>query len=343
MTASLAAAALAAGRTAGLNAIGIAPATPFESTRVDLESRRAAGLHGEMAFTYRNPARSTDPARVLDGAQALVVGALRYPAPPDESRRGQLRARVARYARADHYERLRSALGAVARVLTDDGFRARVVADDNALVDREAARRAGIGWYGKNANLLLPGQGSWFVLGSVVTDAPLPTTTARAPDGCGTCTRCIDGCPTGAIVSPGVIDARRCIAWLLQAPGPIPVALRSAIGDRIYGCDECQEVCPPNRRRRDEPGPDDGATLDVLWLLTASDDALLARCGRWYIPDRDVDALRRNALVVLGNTADPGAPEVTAALTRYLTHPNPILREHAAWAAGQLGRVDLIA
>src|SRR6185295_8008395 len=103
-------------------------------------------------------------------------------------------------------------------------------ADDNSLVDREAAYLAGLGWYGKNANLLLPGQGSWFVLGSVVTDAPLPVAAAPATDGCGGCRRCLDGCPTGAIVAPGVVDARRCLAWLEQRPGPFPVEFRAALG-----------------------------------------------------------------------------------------------------------------
>jgi len=119
----------------------------------------------------------------------------------------------------------------------------RVVADDNALVDREAAYRAGLGWYGKNTNLLLPGKGSWYLLGSVVTDAPLPAGRPMA-DGCGTCSRCLPACPTGAFIRPGVLDARRCLAWLVQAPGVFPAELRVALADRIYGGDSCQEVCP---------------------------------------------------------------------------------------------------
>src|SRR5690606_28594835 len=144
------------------------------------------------------------------------------------------RGRVARYARADHYGELRAALRAVAGELKAAGWRARVLADDNALVDREAAYRAGLGWYGKNANLLLPGRGSWFVLGSVVTDAPLARTAEPVADGCGACTRCLDGCPTGAIVAPGVVDARRCLAWLLQVEGPFPREHRVVLGDRLY-------------------------------------------------------------------------------------------------------------
>src|SRR4051794_6172119 len=207
-----------------------------------------------MHFTYGRPERSTDPSRTLPEARALVVGARSYREPGAAPAPGPS-ARVARYARADHYAALRASLHSVAERLTDDGWRARVLVDDNALVDREAARRAGIGWYGKSSNLLLPGRGSWFVLGSVVTDAPLVANDAPVEDGCGPCTRCMTGCPTGAIVAPGVVDARRCLAWLLQADGPFPVEFRAALGDRIYGCDDCQEVCPPNRRLPDPSDP----------------------------------------------------------------------------------------
>src|SRR4051812_12492912 len=237
-----------AGRRSGLDAIGIAPADPFHDARAVLESRKAQGLHGGMHFTYGDPARSTDPGRALPGAAALVVGARSYlhaePSAPEGA--GPV-GRVARYSWHDHYVGLRAALTEVATVLDSSGWRTRVLADDNALVDREAAFRAGLGWYGKNANMLLPGAGSWFVLGAVVTDAPLPHAEQPVADGCVSCTRCLPACPTGAIVAPGVIDARRCLAWLLEAPGSFPIEHRRALGDRIYGCDECQEVCPPNR------------------------------------------------------------------------------------------------
>lgn len=337
-----------AGTAAGLDAVGVAPAEPFAGTRRHLESRKAAGLHGEMQFTYRRPERSTDPSATLASVAALVVGARSYrrPDPDGPEDRGPV-ARVARYARSDHYAALREGLDAVASRLRADGWRARVLLDDNALVDREAAYRAGLGWYGKNANILLPGRGSWFVLGSVLTDAPLPTGEPVA-EGCGACTRCIDSCPTGAIVAPGVVDARRCLAWLVQAPGDIPRQHRVALGDRIYGCDDCQEVCPPNRRhgyRSAVDGADqpDRAWVPVLEVLESSDDELLARHGRWYIPERDARYLRRNALVVLGNVGDARAPAVLGALGRALTDPDPMLRSHAVWAARRLGRHDLLA
>ena len=329
---------LEAGRGAGLAAVGVAPVEVFESTRRILHERKAEGLHGGMQFTYRNSERSTDPGRILPGAASLVVGALNYarPAAPGPAT-GRPMARVARYASGDVYGELRSALGAVARVLIEAGHRAVVVADDNALVDREAAHRAGLGYYGKNSNLLLQGTGSWFVLGSVVTDAPLRPATERVPDGCGPCRRCLDGCPTGAIIAPGIVDARRCLAWLLQATGDFPEEFRTALGDRLYGCDDCQEVCPPNRRapEADDPGPQ--ASVDVLDLLAADDEELMERHGRWYIPAREPRYLRRNALVVLGNTSDGGDPEVVEALRRYRGHPDRMLAGHAAWAAQRLG------
>jgi epoxyqueuosine reductase len=332
----------AAGEAAGLTAVGVASAAPFVGTRDDLERRKAAGLHGGMQFTYRKPSRSTDPGQALPGARCLVVGARRYPGPAQAAQvDGGPTARVAAYAGDDHYGALRAGLEAIAHVLTDAGCAARVLVDDNALVDREAAYRAGLGWYGKSSNLLLPGQGSWFVLGSVLTDADLPVNDEPVADGCGSCTRCIDGCPTGAIVAPGVVDARRCLAWLVQATGTFPAEHRVALGDRIYGCDTCQEVCPPNRRA--PRAADGGGQVPVLDLLASSDEELLARHGRWYIPRRDPAFVRRNALVVLGNVGDGADHAVADVLARYLRDPRPMLRAHAAWAARRLGRDDLLA
>ena len=334
------------GRAAGLDAVGFAGAAPFVETRGLLEQRRADGLAAGMQFTYRNPARSTDPSRSLPGARSLVVGARRYLRVAGRRPEAAVAGRVARYSWSDEYAPLRRGLEAVAARLAADGWQTRVLADDNALVDREAARRAGLGWYGKNTNLLMPGAGSWFVLGSVVTDAALPPATPVA-DGCGACERCLPACPTGALVAPGVLDARRCLAWLVQAPGVFPVEYRVALGDRMYGCDVCQDACPAIRRaaRTDPPGdagPDAEPAVDVLWVLGAGDDELLDRLGRWYIPRREPRHLRRNALLVLGNVADPDDPDVEAALRRALADPDALVRAHAVWAAARLGRRELL-
>lgn len=350
-------------------AVGFAPATPFEDARRAIEQRKAAGLDAGMQFTFRAPERSTDPRRALPGAVSLVVGAWPYGPvegggrqPPgygaeqcDGPHLGRPFAQVASYAQHDNYADLRGALDALAQVLKGHGWRARVLVDDNALVDRAAAYRAGLGWFGKNCNILLPGRGSWFVLGSVLTDAYLPPGEA-VPDGCGKCRRCQAACPTGALVGPGVLDARRCLAWLLQAPGPFPFEHRQALGGRIYGCDDCQSSCPVNLRAsraraleasaggRPVPAAGEGDTprVDVLELLSMSDTELLRRYGRWYVPRREPRYLRRNALVVLGNVGSPCDPGVEAALASYLRHPDELLRAHAVWAAFRLGRYDLV-
>jgi epoxyqueuosine reductase len=339
------------GRDAGLDAFGVAPAEPFASTKRDIEARRSAGFDAGMAFTFRNPARSTDPGATLPGARSIIVGARSYFADePPNAADASLCGRVARYAWTDHYRVLREALSVVRARLEGDGWRAIVLVDDNALVDREAAYRAGVGWYGKNANLLLPGRGSWFVLGSVLTDAPLPPSASPQPDGCGPCRRCMDGCPTAAIVAPGVVDAGRCLAWLVQRAGVFPREFRVALGDRVYGCDDCQEVCPPNRRvalrLRDgqEGGQRDGeAVVPLLEMLAASDAALLDRYGRWYIAGRDPRWLRRNALLALGNVANGGDAAVADAVRRALQSDDAMVRAHAVWTAGRLGLRDALA
>lgn len=339
-------------RDAGLDHLGVCTARSWTSSRRRLEDVRSTGLAADMEFTFRNPARSADPTRILRGASSLVVAAMSYrqQEPDDLDVATGPMARVARYATADFYGRLRDRLDAVAAALRALGARAVVVADENALVDREAAWRAGLGWYGKNSLLLVPGEGSWFVLGSVVTDAVVPPTDPPISDGCGGCTRCIQGCPTAAIVAPGVVDARRCLAWLLQAPGPFPVEFRSALGDRLYGCDDCQEVCPPNRtvsiRARRGPNlpveSEPGMFVGAVELLGLDDDRLLARCDRWYVPGRDVTVVRRNLLVILGNElADherldhEGRSRVAACLSEYAAGDDPLLAEHARWALEQ--------
>ncbi|MFZ4718915.1 MAG: tRNA epoxyqueuosine(34) reductase QueG [Ilumatobacteraceae bacterium] len=325
----------------GVSHTGVTTADVLERARTAIEDRLARGLDDGMQFTFKNPTRSTDPRAAVREARSVFVAARPYLLPDEPAPAGP-QGRVGRYAWVDHYAPLRRALWAVADRLRADGFKAVPFADDNSIVDREVARRAGIGWPGKNANLLIPGAGSFFVLGCVVTTAELPLTERDAPDGCGTCAACLDGCPTGAIIEPGVIDGARCLAWVLQKPGDIPEHLRAAVGDRMYGCDDCQDVCPVTVRlahRRPAGTPDEPvrAWVPVLDLLRADDDGVLAMWGRWYLADRDPRWARRNALVVLGNTGDLQDAAVREVLADYRAHADPVLRAHAVWASERLG------
>lgn len=354
MTADYVASLIEMARELGLDRIGFTDASVLERARVALHDRNDRGLSDTMGFTFRNPERSTDPTRAVDGARSVIVAARSYNvldheedhAPGEASSR--LVATVARYARIDQYSPLRRALQLMALQLRADGHRAVVFADENDVVDREVAHRAGLGWFGKNANLLLPGAGSFFSLGSIVTTAILPPAPQPAPDGCGSCRVCVDACPTAAIVDDGVIDARRCLAWLVQKPGVFPVEFREALGDRIYGCDECQNTCPPNVRLAARHRPRDASALpvavgpgehvDLLELLWASDERLIEMYGSWYLADRDPVWLRRNALVILGNVAPvPIDESVRSVVRHYLGSDVPVLRAHALWAARRLG------
>ncbi len=334
---------IALGLASGLHRVGVTNADVLNRARDVLTERKSLGLHNEMQFTYRNPIRSTDPTSTMPTARSIIVGARSY-ATEMPQKPAELSARVARYAWADYYEQLRGGLGQIAAQLKTDGWRAIVLADDNSIVDREVAYQAGLGWYGKNANLLIDGAGSYFVLGSVLTDAPLAPMTTSVKDGCGSCRRCIDNCPTQAIVAPGVVDARKCLAWLLQKPGVFDPAYRVALGDRIYGCDDCQEVCPPTVRHAivEEPNGETRAWTSVATILSVDDEILLNNFNAWYIADRDPKWIRRNALIILGNVGDASDESTQSILKRYLMHSEPILRAHAVWATARLGLNHLL-
>ena len=334
---------LSIGTSGGLDRVGVAPAQVMQRAYHALVERKSAGLHDTMQFTYRNPARSTDPQSAVANAKSMIVGAYSYASPlPD--RKAQFSARVARYAWTEYYESLKVGLFAMRDQLRSDGFNAVVFADDNSMVDREAAYLAGLGWFGKNANVLIEGAGSFFVLGSVITTAPLMINEKPVADGCGSCRRCIDACPTGAIIEPGTVDAAKCLAWLIQKPGTFDRRYREALGDRIYGCDDCQEVCPPTTRLSlSKPLREDARPwMDVLELLDMDDETLLAHVDQWYIAERNPDWVRRNALLVLGNIGERADKNVVAAISRYLEHPDPMLRAHAVWSAARLNLFDLI-
>ena len=347
---------LSLGRNAGLDQVGVTSATVLHRAREAINQRISQGLHNQMQFTFRNPERSTDPTKTLPSARSVIVGALSYSSsavntfPQTPEKENKFSARIARYVWSDYYAQLRMLLGEIARQLVLDGHRAVVLADDNAIVDREVAYQAGIGWFGKNSNLLISGAGSYFVLGCVITTAELTFAEKQVEDGCGSCRRCIDNCPTNAIVAPGVVDANKCLAWLLQKPGVFDREYRVALGDRIYGCDDCQEVCPPTVRYERKI---ESSRLEILrkpakqWasvaaILTNDDDSLLSEFGAWYIADRNPKWLRRNALIILGNIGDPSDDAVVDLLNKYLHHADPVLRAHAVWAAARLGLKHMI-
>ncbi len=326
----------------GIEHVGVATAEVLSEARSAIVSRKARGLHDGMEFTYRNPERSTDPSRAVENARSIIVAARPYlpEHDPECAPPMAVPARVGRSAWVDHYAPLRGALRSVALLIRRAGYRAVAFADDNSLVDRAVAHRAGLGWYGKNANILLPGAGSFFVLGSIVTTAVYEPSAGPVADGCGTCTRCIDACPTGAIIGTAVIDGGRCLSWVGQKAGTMAPELREAMHDRIYGCDDCQDVCPISvrlgRRNTIDLGDSPQARVDVLELLEADDESILERCGSWYIADRDVRWLRRNALVIVGNVGGLDDDRLAPVLERYRAGDDPMLVEHAGWALARL-------
>jgi epoxyqueuosine reductase len=322
----------ALGEELGLDAIGACPAEPYEETERHIRERRERGLFADMRFTMAQPEVSCHPETLLPGARTVISAALCYYVPAGEPGPGE--GRLPRYTWSDGYAALRERLDALGRRL---GGAYRVLVDANQHVDREAAARSGVGFYGKNTLLITRRHGSWVVLGTLVTDVELEPTPPLPLD-CGSCRLCIDACPTGALDEPGVLDATRCLSYWTQSPSAIPDGYREALAGQVYGCDICQDVCPWNRgvekRRADEPLPAGAeAHVSLLDWLAADPQELRERYGRLYVPRNDGRLLQRNALVALGNT---GGPEHRDALAAYADDPDPQLREHGAWALERL-------
>jgi epoxyqueuosine reductase len=321
-------------RELGIDVVGAAPAAAYEGTERHIRERRARGLFARMRFTMAQPEVSCHPETLLRGARTVVSAALSYYAPGAAPGSGE--GRLPRYTWKDNYAELRAKLDALGRRI---GGSYRVLVDENQHVDREGAARAGVGFYGKNTLLITRRFGSWVVLGTLVTDAEIEPSPALALD-CGSCTRCIDACPTGALDEPGVLDSTKCLSYWTQAPDAIPEQYRAELGDQVYGCDICQDVCPWNRgvekRRADAPLPAEAEPVVSLreWL-ESPDEELRVRYDRLYFPRNDPRYLRRNALVAAGNSGDP---ELADAVGAYRDHPDEMLAEHARWAAEHLAR-----
>ena len=316
----------------GLDAVGVALAEPYESTERHIRERRERGLFGALKFTTSRPEISCHPEGLLDGARSVVSAALCYWLP--EPDRPPAHGRLPRYAWHDGYAELREKLDALGRAL---GAPYRVLVDANQHVDREAAARSGVGFYGKNTMLITERHGSWVVLGTLVTDVEIEPSPLLDLD-CGSCSLCVDACPTGALDEPGELDATRCLSYWTQAPDAVPDPYRAELGATVYGCDVCQEVCPWNRsterRRVQSVAPSDATPVVSLreWLRRDGED-LVEELRRLYLPRNDPRWLRRNALIVAGNAGDG---ELVADVERYAECDDEVLREAACWALGRI-------
>jgi epoxyqueuosine reductase len=321
----------------GLDAIGAAPAEPYDETERHIRERRARGLFADMRFTMARPEESCHPETLLPGARTVVSAALCYWLPEPERPPGH--GRLPRYTWFDAYETLRDRLDALGRRL---GGSYRVLVDANQHVDREAGARSGVGFYGKNTLLITRRHGSWVVLGTLVTDVALEATPPLGLD-CGDCRLCIDACPTGALDEPGTLDSTRCLSYWTQAPEPPPVEYREHLGAQVYGCDICQDVCPWNRgvekRRAGEALPPDATPhVSLADWLRSDPDELRRRFARLYVPRNDGRRLRVNALVAAGNAGGDGERDAVSA---YLDDPDETTREVAAWALERMDERDL--
>jgi epoxyqueuosine reductase len=314
----------------GIDVVGAAPAEAYAETETHIRERRERGLFADMRFTMARPDVSCHPETLLEGVRTVVSAALCYWHDGGEPPPGH--GRLPRYTWYDAYAELREKLDALGRRL---GGAYRVLVDANQHVDREAAVRSGVGFYGKNTMLITRRFGSWVVLGTLVTQAELEPT-ARLDADCGSCTLCIEACPTGALDEPGVLDANRCLSYWTQSGSAIPEPYREELESQVYGCDICQDVCPWNRgiekrRAGREPPPEAEPHVSLVDWLEASDEDLAERYDRLFVPRNDPRYLRRNALVALGNTG--GDPTQAR---RYAESDDELLREHAEWALARL-------
>ena len=326
-------------RSLGFALVGVAPAGPADGFD-RLQEWLARGFGGEMKY-LETEARA-DPVSILPAVRCVVMVALNYaPSEPDPTSVGK----VARYARgADYHEVLRAKLNALLAWVQGQqpGTVGRGVVDTAPLLERDFARRAGLGWFGKNTMLIHPRIGSYTFLGALLLDLDLPADAPFATDHCGTCTRCLDACPTDAFAGPGWLDARRCISYLtIELRGPVPEELRPGLGDWIFGCDICQEVCPWNRKAPAMTEPSltpraERVAPDLLEWMALDEEAFRCRFRGTALFRTKRRGLLRNIALVLGNRGDPVA---LPALERALDDAEPLIREAARWAIDRIHAV----
>ena len=304
------------------------------------------GMHGEMAYMERHGKKRSRPEELRPGTLRVISARMDYLPPRAKPIASVLAdsklAFISRYALGrDYHKVLRARLKKLAqRIETATGpFGYRVFTDSAPVLEKALARNAGLGWIGKHSNLLHPQAGSWFFLGEIYTDLPLPTDRVFAEDHCGSCTACIDVCPTRAIVAPYRVDARRCISYLtIEYRGAIPEEFRTAIGNRIYGCDDCQAVCPWNRfaQYSREPDYQPRHGLDEVSLVESflwSENTFNEKTAGSAIRRIGYECWLRNIAVALGNA--PTSTTVVNALNQRQDHPSALVREHVHWALGR--------
>ena len=307
-----------------------------------LRERLALGMHGSMQWMERSADKRVDPGLVVPEARTVLVVTRSYWT-GEEASTDASRARISRYAwGSEYHDVLGTALSDLYERIQEiaPGVAGRYYIDTGPVLEKAWAELAGLGWIGKHSNLINAGVGSWFFLGAIVLDCELAYGES-VPDQCGSCTACIDLCPTKAIVAPYVVDARRCISYLtIENRGPIPRELRADVGNRIFGCDECQDVCPWNRFAQVGAASaafaarDDLRAPDLVELLALDEHGFSTLFRGSPVKRAKYQGFLRNVAVALGNSRHPGA---VAALTSRLQHDSALVRGHCAWA---LGRFD---
>ncbi|WP_276917064.1 tRNA epoxyqueuosine(34) reductase QueG [Aneurinibacillus aneurinilyticus] len=330
----------------GIDKIGFASADPFLMLKERLYKHREKGY--ESGFEEKDIEKRTHPERILPEVKSIIAIALAYPSrmeAPPKSEPGNYRGVMARVAWGEDYHHvLRDRLQKLERFLHErvPEIKTEIMVDTGALSDRAVAERAGLGWVGKNTSLITKEFGSWVYLGEMLTSVPFPPDQSIEEE-CGECTICIDSCPTGAIVQGGQLDSTRCVAFLTQVKDEIPEEFRSAIGNRLYGCDTCQQVCPKNRKinftHHREFTPDSDAAKPLLKpLLTISKKEFASRFGRSSGSWRGKKPIQRNAILALAHFKDKSAvPDLLHVL---LEDERSVLRSTAAWALGRIGGED---
>ena len=329
----------------GFDLVGITSAEPFSETEEIALERVSEGLMDGLPWYHEaRVKRGCRPQEILPGARSIIAVAMSYMVEDMPQDGDALRGKVGRYAWGQDYHqvmerRLKLFFQGVSERL-GQAVQSRVYVDTGPMLDRAVAERAGIGWYGKNTNILTRSHGSWVFLGQVITDLELEPDKPLKKT-CGQCTLCIEQCPTGAIVAPYVIDNTKCISYLtIECRGPIPRHLRPLVGDWVFGCDICQDVCPVNRKAQPtrEPAFQTGehgfTALELLPLLKMTEEEFRERFRNSPIKRAKRAGLLRNVCVALGNIGDSRA---VPSLIEALRHDEPLVRGHAAWALGKIG------